>query len=149
MRENKRIVSLRMLIAFQDTLEFGFFEPSPETQRVDVKATDQSDCPACGLTIELDETIIMGSRKELFGVVDRWIHAVCPVNDAVARIMSVQSSGRAVSHVGRRRRPTRCNDCGLKIVEGQLSYHEMLPQRRADGSRSQYLCDECAVEARK
>lgn len=149
MRENKRILGLRMLIAFQDTMEFGFFTPSPETQRIPVLARDVDDCPACGMPINIGDPIVLGSRKELFGVVDRWIHASCPVHDGVMRIMDVKTAGRAVSEVGRQRRPTRCGECGGVIHEGEESYREFLPMRRADGSRSQYLCEPCAVEARR
>lgn len=149
MRENKRILSLRMLIAFQDTMEFGFFIPSPETQRIPVKAKDVDDCPACGMPIDIGDLIFLGSRKELFGVVDRWIHAACPVHFGVQRIMDVRTAGRAVSEVGRLRRPTRCAECGNLIRQGEESYREFLPVRRTDGSRSQYLCEPCAVEARR
>lgn len=146
MRENRRILGFRMLIAFQDTTEFGPFDRSAATR---VQARDVDDCPACGMPIELGECITLGTRRELFGVVERWVHEICPIHEGVLQVMDVKTSGRAISSVGRLRRPTRCPECGERIRQGELSYREFLPVRQPDGSRSQYLCEDCAKGARR
>lgn len=140
-KENKRVLSLRLNLAFLNTTHWGWFKRRWETRCL--AARDVDDCPACGLPIEVNDEIVLADRLQTHGWVERWIHSHCPIEATLAEVMDVRSNGRAVSHVGRVRRPTNCGPCHRRIGEGELSFREDL----LDGT-ARYLCETCAREAR-
>jgi hypothetical protein len=130
-----------MLIAALDQLEWG----PPEALTTVTRATVEGLCPACGLTFDEGDDIVLsryGPRDNGYNY-QAWTHETCPDRwTALARLVE-RYDDKMISKIQRHGRNRA--DCGHPVDE-QPVYLVRQPMPLTTAGHSRWVCESCATQ---